>query len=167
MSTTTAQEARETSAAPAVPVMGMSTTHSAATPAVAAGIGTDVSTTTDETVPQLSPAAKAVATRRRHKALADGGSYGALLGELWGAQEASDHAKSRPGNGKRRREFGRYQGAESNYRASRWARLRGYREKERHLAQACALLEATTCRSSGGARSSRTAGRTLFVSGAT
>ena len=80
---------------------------------------------TDETG-GIPPAVKVAVTRRRHRALAGGGPYGALLGELWGAQGASDRAEPRPANGKRRRDFGRYSGAESNYRASRAGRLRDY-----------------------------------------
>ena len=71
----------------AVPVMGMSssTVQSLGEPALS----------TDETG-GISPAAKAAVTRRRHKAQDGGGPYGALLEELWDAQEASDRAKPPP-----------------------------------------------------------------------
>lgn len=87
-----------------------------------------------------SSATKAAVTRRRNKALASGGTYGALLQDLWAAQKASDRAKSRAANGKHRRDFGSYAHADHNYRGSREARERDYEEKEEHLAKACKLL---------------------------
>lgn len=72
-----------------------------------------------------SPAAKAATTRRRNRACARGADYGALLYELWRADEASKQAGSRAANLVDHRAL---RLDERNYRTSSYARERPRRE---------------------------------------